>query len=99
MTNELKHLLSQTKALDSTTEKEITEAFGMLSRDRTTIVIAHRLSSIVDADEIFVFEAGAIAEHGSHVQLLSKGGLYASMWQNQQAEQQSEQQPTMTATS
>jgi ATP-binding cassette subfamily B protein len=72
-----------TSALDSHTEKEIQDALERVSRNRTTLVIAHRLSTIVSADEIIVLDQGAIAERGTHYQLLAKGGLYASMWNRQ----------------
>src|SRR5262245_26609062 len=72
-----------TSALDSHTEKEIQDALDRVSKNRTTLVIAHRLSTIVSADEIIVLNEGAIAERGTHYQLLAKGGLYASMWNRQ----------------
>jgi len=72
-----------TSALDSHTEKEIQDALDRVSKNRTTLVIAHRLSTIVVADEIIVLDAGTIAERGTHVELLAKGGLYASMWNRQ----------------
>jgi ABC-type transport system involved in Fe-S cluster assembly fused permease/ATPase subunit len=72
-----------TSALDSHTEKEIQDALERVSKNRTTLVIAHRLSTIVGADEIIVLNEGAIAERGTHHQLLAKGGLYASMWNRQ----------------
>ncbi len=72
-----------TSALDSHTEKEIQDALERVSRDRTTLVIAHRLSTIVGADEIIVIDQGAIAERGTHHQLLASGGLYASLWSRQ----------------
>lgn len=72
-----------TSALDSHTEKEIQDALERVSRNRTTLVIAHRLSTIVGADEIIVLEQGHIAERGTHQELLTKGGLYASMWNRQ----------------
>jgi ATP-binding cassette, subfamily B, heavy metal transporter len=72
-----------TSALDSHTEQEIQDALERVSRNRTTLVIAHRLSTIVGADEIIVLNEGAIAERGTHYQLLVKGGLYASMWNRQ----------------
>ena len=72
-----------TSALDTQTEKEIQAALDMVSRDRTTLVIAHRLSTVIDADEIIVLAAGEIVERGSHGALLSEGGLYATMWQRQ----------------
>jgi ATP-binding cassette, subfamily B, heavy metal transporter len=72
-----------TSALDSHTEREIQDALDRVSRNRTTLVIAHRLSTIVDADEILVLDKGVIVERGTHAQLLSEGGLYASMWNRQ----------------
>ncbi len=72
-----------TSALDSHTEKEIQDALERVSKNRTTLVIAHRLSTVVGADEIIVLDGGAIAERGAHAALLAKGGLYASMWNRQ----------------
>lgn len=72
-----------TSALDSHTEKEIQDALDRVSKDRTTVVIAHRLSTIVHADMILVFEAGRVAEHGTHAELIAKNGLYASLWARQ----------------
>jgi len=72
-----------TSALDSHTEHEIQEALDRVSRNRTSLVIAHRLSTVVDADEIIVLDQGRIAERGTHGGLLVTGGLYASMWNRQ----------------
>ncbi|CCB64683.1 MULTISPECIES: ABC transporter ATP-binding protein/permease [unclassified Hyphomicrobium] len=72
-----------TSALDSHTEKEIQDALDRVSKDRTTVVIAHRLSTIVHADMILVFEDGRVAEQGTHVELIAKNGLYASLWARQ----------------
>jgi ATP-binding cassette, subfamily B, heavy metal transporter len=72
-----------TSALDSHTEHEIQGALERVSRNRTSLVIAHRLSTIVGADEIIVLDQGRIVERGTHAQLLSTGGLYASMWNRQ----------------
>jgi ABC-type transport system involved in Fe-S cluster assembly fused permease/ATPase subunit len=72
-----------TSALDSHTEMEIQDALERASRGRTTLVIAHRLSTVVNADEILVLEAGRIVERGRHSQLLANGGLYAGMWNRQ----------------
>jgi ATP-binding cassette, subfamily B, heavy metal transporter len=72
-----------TSALDSHTEMEIQEALDSVSRNRTTIVIAHRLSTVVNADEIIVLDKGVIAERGKHTALLKKKGIYASMWNRQ----------------
>ncbi|MEX2453121.1 MAG: ABC transporter ATP-binding protein/permease [Rhodospirillaceae bacterium] len=73
-----------TSALDTHTEREIQSAMQTVSRDRTTLVIAHRLSTVIDADEIVVLKAGRIAERGRHADLIAAKGLYAAMWQEQQ---------------
>ena len=72
-----------TSALDTHTEQEIQSALDTVSRDRTTLVIAHRLSTVVGADEILVLQAGQVVERGTHADLLATGGLYASMWERQ----------------
>jgi ATP-binding cassette, subfamily B, heavy metal transporter len=72
-----------TSALDTFTEQEIQVALKHVSRDRTTVVIAHRLSTVIDADEIIVLDKGLIAERGTHAVLLRKKGLYAAMWNRQ----------------
>ncbi len=74
-----------TSALDSHTEKEIQEALDHVSRQRTSLVIAHRLSTVTHADEILVLEAGEIVERGTHSDLVANGGVYAGLWQQQQA--------------
>jgi ATP-binding cassette, subfamily B, heavy metal transporter len=79
-----------TSALDSRTESEIQATLDRISEKRTTIIIAHRLSTVVDADQILVLEAGRVAEQGTHAQLLRKGGLYADMWARQQSEGEDE---------
>jgi ATP-binding cassette, subfamily B, heavy metal transporter len=76
-----------TSALDSHTERDIQEALDRVARDRTTLVIAHRLSTIVGADEILVLDHGTIVERGTHNELLTRGGLYASMWNRQREAQ------------
>jgi ATP-binding cassette subfamily B protein len=76
-----------TSALDTGTEQDIQAALRAVSRHRTTLVIAHRLSTVIDADEIVVLDAGRMAERGTHAALLARGGLYAHMWEIQ-AEQQ-----------
>jgi ATP-binding cassette subfamily B protein len=73
-----------TSALDTRTEREIQAALKAVSANHTTLVIAHRLSTVVDADEIVVFEQGEIIERGTHEELLADGGTYAAMWQRQQ---------------
>jgi ABC-type transport system involved in Fe-S cluster assembly fused permease/ATPase subunit len=75
-----------TSALDSRTEQDIQAALSAVSNRRTTLVIAHRLSTVVDADEIIVLQEGLVAERGRHAALLAKGGLYARMWTLQAAE-------------
>ena len=72
-----------TSALDTHTEREIQAALQSVSRGRTTLVIAHRLSTVVDADEILVLDHGRIVERGRHAELLSRGGAYAAMWNRQ----------------
>jgi ABC-type transport system involved in Fe-S cluster assembly fused permease/ATPase subunit len=72
-----------TSALDSFTERDIQDALDRVSRGRTTLVIAHRLSTVVKADEIIVLDKGVIAERGKHDILLAKGGLYADLWTRQ----------------
>ncbi len=72
-----------TSALDSFTEHEIQEALRRVARGRTTLVIAHRLSTVVDADEIIFLDHGRIVERGSHAALLAQGGAYAAMWNRQ----------------
>ncbi|QJW53944.1 ATM1-type heavy metal exporter [Serratia plymuthica] len=76
-----------TSALDTQTEREIQAHLREVSRDHTTLVIAHRLSTVVDADEIIVLEAGEIVERGRHEELLQSDGRYAAMWQNQYSEE------------
>jgi ATP-binding cassette subfamily B protein len=75
-----------TSALDSRTEEEILATLDRLARNRTTITIAHRLSTVVNSDLILVLDGGAVAESGTHEQLLDLGGLYADMWYRQAAE-------------
>jgi ATP-binding cassette, subfamily B, heavy metal transporter len=72
-----------TSALDSFTEKDIQDALDRISRGRTTLVIAHRLSTVINADEIIVLDKGVIAERGTHDGLLAADGIYASLWNRQ----------------
>ncbi len=75
-----------TSALDSQTEKEIQASLQEVSRDRTALVIAHRLSTVIDADEILVLIEGRIVERGTHSELLALNGEYSKMWRRQQEE-------------
>jgi ATP-binding cassette subfamily B protein len=79
-----------TSSLDSRSEKQILEALRELASDHTTLVVAHRLSTIIDADQILVMEQGRIIERGNHHALLEQGGHYAQMWALQQEEQAAE---------
>jgi ATP-binding cassette subfamily B protein len=72
-----------TSALDTHTEREIQSALSEVSKNRTTLVIAHRLSTVVDADEILVLDHGEIVERGRHAELVARDGHYASMWNKQ----------------
>jgi len=72
-----------TSALDTHTEREIQAALKLISENRTALVIAHRLSTVVDADEILVLDGGRIVERGRHAELVEKGGAYAAMWNKQ----------------
>ena len=74
-----------TSSLDSKTERDIQRSLHEVSRERTTLIIAHRLSTVVEADQIVVLEAGGIVERGRHADLLAKDGRYAEMWARQQA--------------
>jgi ATP-binding cassette subfamily B protein len=76
-----------TSALDSKTEKAIQAQLELAARGRTTLIIAHRLSTVMEADEILVLEAGRIVERGRHAELLAAGGAYAQMWALQQQEE------------
>ena len=83
-----------TSALDSRTEKEIQHALDTVSKSQTTVVIAQRLSTIVNADEIIVLAEGEIIERGTHRQLLSQKGLYAQMWERQSSGFQDDDLPS-----
>ncbi len=75
-----------TSALDSANERAIQSELQSAARNKTTLVIAHRLSTVVDAHEILVMDAGRIVERGNHAELLARGGRYAGMWALQQQE-------------
>ena len=72
-----------TSAVDNETEAAIQRSLDVVSRNRTTLVIAHRLSTVVEADEIIVLQDGRIAERGTHASLIAEDGLYAEMWRRQ----------------
>ena len=72
-----------TSSLDSITEKFIQESLERLMQNRTTIVIAHRLSTLAKMDRILVFDQGKVVEEGSHNDLMAKNGHYASLWRMQ----------------
>ena len=76
-----------TSALDSKSEQAIQAQLKEIAQNRTTMVIAHRLSTVADAHQILVLDHGRIVERGSHGELLARGGLYAQMWERQMARQ------------
>ena len=80
-----------TSALDTLTESEIKGALDNLSQKRTSLIIAHRLSTVIGADNIIVLQRGKIVEEGNHKELLKKDGLYADMWSSQQAIEKAEE--------
>jgi ABC-type transport system involved in Fe-S cluster assembly fused permease/ATPase subunit len=86
-----------TSALDSRTEAEILDTLEAIERGRTTVVIAHRLSTVVAADQIVVLDGGRIAEAGTHAELLRRDGLYAEMWSRQAAERESGEEEALAA--
>ncbi|CAG9833371.1 unnamed protein product [Diabrotica balteata] len=72
-----------TSALDTQTERNIQESLNRMCANKTTIIVAHRLSTIIHADEILVLQEGSIVERGKHEHLIAQGGIYASMWEQQ----------------
>ncbi len=82
-----------TSQLDSANERAIQAQIRIATRDRTTLIIAHRLSTVVDADQILVLADGRVQERGSHAELLAAGGLYARMWELQQQREVDDAQP------
>jgi ATP-binding cassette subfamily B protein len=97
-----------TSALDTHTEREIQASLDQVSANHTTLVIAHRLSTVITADEIIVLKEGVIVERGTHTSLLEANGEYASMWRRQQEAAQAQEVlnqveedlgPTVTPTS
>ncbi|MDB5473692.1 MAG: transporter ATP-binding protein/permease [Devosia sp.] len=86
-----------TSALDTKTERDIQSALDVVSQNRTSVVIAHRLSTVVNADEILVLRDGVVAERGNHVALLQQDGLYAQMWNRQREATEAEEKLLRTA--
>lgn len=87
-----------TSSLDTRTERQILRNLIDVSRGCTTLVVAHRLSTVVHADEIIVLDAGTIVERGTHAQLLERSGNYASLWRAQQSERRSsDDEPSVSA--
>jgi ABC-type transport system involved in Fe-S cluster assembly fused permease/ATPase subunit len=86
-----------TSALDTKTEQDIKAALDAVSRNRTTLVIAHRLSTVINADEIIVLRDGLIAERGTHQALLQRNGLYAQMWSRQREATEAEERARQAA--
>jgi ATP-binding cassette subfamily B protein len=82
-----------TSALDTATEREIQTSLKEVSAGRTTLMIAHRLSTVVDADEILVLSEGRITERGHHTDLLAREGVYADMWRRQQSGEEADADP------
>ncbi|MDD2686632.1 MAG: ABC transporter ATP-binding protein/permease [Gallionella sp.] len=82
-----------TSALDSKSEKAIQAELRSVAQNRTTLIIAHRLSTVVDADQILVMDKGRVIERGSHQELLRLNGVYAQMWNLQKQEEKSEPNP------
>ncbi len=80
-----------TSALDTHTERDIQAALDLVSKGRTTLVIAHRLSTVIGADEIIVLKDGGVAERGTHTELLRSKGLYAAMWDRQREATEAEE--------
>lgn len=81
-----------TSALDTRTERAIQDELTQIARNRTTLIIAHRLSTVIDADEIVVLDNGRVVEQGSHHELLRQGGRYAQMWTMQQSGQDEQEE-------
>uniref|UniRef100_A0A8C9PMI2 ATP-binding cassette sub-family B member 6 n=1 Tax=Spermophilus dauricus TaxID=99837 RepID=A0A8C9PMI2_SPEDA len=87
-----------TSALDTSNERAIQASLAKVCANRTTIVVAHRLSTVVNADQILVIKDGCIVERGRHEALLSRGGIYADMWQLQQQGQEEASEDTKPQT-
>jgi subfamily B ATP-binding cassette protein MsbA len=88
-----------TSALDPESERQVQSALKELMKGRTTLVIAHRLSTVLDADRIYVVDRGEIAECGTHAELVARGGLYARLYRNELAADVSDDVPQSAALS
>ncbi|MDG2034829.1 MAG: ATP-binding cassette domain-containing protein, partial [Rhodospirillales bacterium] len=86
-----------TSALDTESERHVQAALKKLMKGRTTLVIAHRLSTVMDADLIHVIDDGKLSESGTHAELLAKNGIYARLYQLQFSDQQMAEQARLQA--
>jgi len=85
-----------TSSLDTQSEQAILEGMNAVAERATSLVIAHRLSTVVDADQILVMDAGRIVEEGTHESLLEKNGLYATLWHMQLGADDADQGPSQS---
>ncbi len=82
-----------TSALDTESERNVQAALAKLMHGRTTLVIAHRLSTVMDADLIYVIDNGTVTESGSHTELITRNGIYARLYHMQFADERSQNTP------